>query len=103
MEPEKVLSHCWINEFGIPTLDLLIQWCNRPLEEATWEDYNLLARQFPSSRFEDKSYFEEGCTDMNPAPFKTYSRRRLGSGDKVFRSRDQGPILLAIGNSGTTE
>lgn len=41
-EPEKVLSHHWRKESMVPTLELLIQWRHRPVEEASWEDQNLL-------------------------------------------------------------
>lgn len=57
LEPEKVLSHRWVKESGVPTLELLIQWHHRPIEEASWEDYDLLAVQFPSFCLEDKASF----------------------------------------------
>lgn len=83
----KKLSHRWVNESGVPTLQLLIQWRHHPIEEATWEDYGLISGQFPSFHLEDNAYFQEGCTDKNPAPLKTYPRRKRGSGsiDEVLQ------------------
>ena len=51
VELEKVLSHLWVKESGVPTLELLIQWLRRPVEEASWEDYDCL---------EDKASFPGG-------------------------------------------
>ncbi|KAH0657435.1 hypothetical protein KY289_026183 [Solanum tuberosum] len=51
------------------------QAVDRPLEEASWENYDLIADQFPSFRLEDKATFQGGCTDTN-APLRTYSRRK---------------------------
>ncbi|KAH0781471.1 hypothetical protein KY290_001069 [Solanum tuberosum] len=58
VEPKKVLSHRWVKESGVPTLELLIQWHRRPVEEASWEDYDLLAVQFPLFCLEDKASFQ---------------------------------------------
>nr|GEX20968.1 dicarboxylate transporter 1, chloroplastic [Tanacetum cinerariifolium] len=41
-------------------LELLISWSNRPIEEATWESYDLLQEQFPNFGLEDKSFYREG-------------------------------------------
>ncbi|KAH0693058.1 hypothetical protein KY290_021231 [Solanum tuberosum] len=60
VELEKVLSHRWAKESGVPTLELLIQWRRRPVEEASWEDYDLLAVQFPLFCLEDKEFFQGG-------------------------------------------
>ncbi|XP_070006003.1 uncharacterized protein [Nicotiana sylvestris] len=54
LESEKVLSHRWVKESRVSTLELLIQWRHRSIEEASWEDYDLLAVQFPSFWLEDK-------------------------------------------------
>ncbi|KAH0678863.1 hypothetical protein KY284_019948 [Solanum tuberosum] len=81
VEPEKVLSHCWVKESRVPTLELLIQWHRRPVEEASWEDYVLLAIQFPLFCLEDKASFQGGCADTNP-PLKTYFRRKYRQKNK---------------------
>ncbi|KAH0725224.1 hypothetical protein KY284_001089 [Solanum tuberosum] len=75
VEPKKILSHRWVKESGVPTLELLIQWRRCPVEEASWEDYDLLAVQFPLFFLEDNASFQGGCTDTNP-PLKTYFRRK---------------------------
>nr|GEV19834.1 peroxidase 64 [Tanacetum cinerariifolium] len=59
--PDKILTHRWIS--GSNTLELLVQWQNRPVEEATWEDYDLLSGQFPHFCLEDKASFPWGSTD----------------------------------------
>ncbi|KAG6510402.1 hypothetical protein ZIOFF_028412 [Zingiber officinale] len=55
-----VLNHHWITEGGLPSLELLIQWQDRPLEEASWENYSLLAAQFPSFCLEERPLLKEG-------------------------------------------
>ncbi|GKB03766.1 transposon ty3-G gag-pol polyprotein [Tanacetum coccineum] len=41
LQPHSVITHRWVYEAGQPVLELLISWCNRPVEEATWETYDL--------------------------------------------------------------
>ncbi|GJS27446.1 peroxidase 64 [Tanacetum coccineum] len=60
IQPHSVLAHRWVNEAGKQVLELLISWCDRPQEEATWETYDLLADQFPNFRLEDKAFYREG-------------------------------------------
>ncbi|KAH0664533.1 hypothetical protein KY284_029464 [Solanum tuberosum] len=75
-----------VKEAGSSSLELLIHWVDRPLEEASWENYDLIAEQFPSFRLEDKATFQGGCTDTN-APLRTYSRRkyrRAAWGDAIL-------------------
>lgn len=63
LSPAQVLNH----HSRLPTaklqLELLTQWVGQPLEEASWENYDLLATQFPDFRLENKSFFQEGCTE----------------------------------------
>ncbi|KAJ0561741.1 putative nucleotidyltransferase, Ribonuclease H [Helianthus annuus] len=73
VQPGSILAHRWIFEAGTPVLELLVSWLSRPVEEATWESYDLLAEQFPSFRLEDKAFYREGSNDT--IPLKTYSRR----------------------------
>ncbi|XP_076939002.1 uncharacterized protein LOC143607440 [Bidens hawaiensis] len=39
----SIIDHRWVTEAGHPVLELLVSWNQRPLEEATWEMYDLLA------------------------------------------------------------
>ncbi|KAD5508936.1 hypothetical protein E3N88_16639 [Mikania micrantha] len=74
LQPHFVVSHRWVTDSGVRVLELLISWKNRPLEEATWESYDLLAAQFPFFVLEDKFVFEEGCIDTS-TPIHVYTRR----------------------------
>lgn len=81
LSPAKILSHRWVEKTGISTLELLVQWKDRSIEEASSENYDLLAGQFPSFRLEDKSNFQGQSTDTIP-PLKTYSRRKWKAPNK---------------------
>ncbi|KAL8241556.1 hypothetical protein R6Q59_014910 [Mikania micrantha] len=48
LSPYEVLQHRWVIEAGHPVSELLVSCCNRPVEEATWESYDLLSTQFLS-------------------------------------------------------
>ncbi|KAD2805340.1 hypothetical protein E3N88_38717 [Mikania micrantha] len=88
LQPAQVLAHRWQHANGHSTLELLILWATRPHEEATWEDYDLLAAQYPYFRLEDKSFFREGSIDTIPKPIQVYSRKnkagRLNDGSKLI-------------------
>jgi Chromo (CHRromatin Organisation MOdifier) domain len=36
------------------SVEVLVQWANRAEEDATWEDYQTLSKQFPDFCLEDK-------------------------------------------------
>ncbi|KAD2393941.1 hypothetical protein E3N88_40918 [Mikania micrantha] len=59
LQPYTVVSSRWVTEAGTSVMELLIEWKNQPIEEATWESYDLLAKQFPNFRLEDKSTFRD--------------------------------------------
>lgn len=88
LQPQEILDHRWVLEARKPTLELLILWAYRPKEDATWENYDLFASQFPAFRLEDKSFYPDGSIDTSPpkspiqSPIKVYSRRNK-SGDPV--------------------
>ncbi|PWA74286.1 hypothetical protein CTI12_AA219250 [Artemisia annua] len=73
--PDKILTHHWIPRSN--NLELLVQWQHRPLEDATREDYDLLAGQYPQFCLEDKASFQGGSTDKN---LLTYFRRKKAYG-----------------------
>ncbi|KAD4585551.1 hypothetical protein E3N88_23152 [Mikania micrantha] len=74
VQPASVLDHRWVNSSGSKVLEILIQWKDRPIEEATWEEFDLVATQFPSFRLEDKSTFGQGSIDTSQ-PWKVYTQR----------------------------
>nr|GEV40358.1 retrotransposon Gag domain, retroviral aspartyl protease [Tanacetum cinerariifolium] len=43
LQPNSVITNRWVYEAGQPILELLIAWCNRHVEEATWGTYDLVA------------------------------------------------------------
>ncbi|KAI4323138.1 hypothetical protein L6164_022768 [Bauhinia variegata] len=75
LSPSKILCHRWIKDGGKTALELVVQWDDRPLEEASWENYELLKGQFPDFHLEDKVSFPGGSDDTVP-PLLTYSRRQ---------------------------
>nr|GEV58696.1 retrotransposon protein, putative, unclassified [Tanacetum cinerariifolium] len=58
MSLEKIVSHRWISVAGAPSLELLVQWANRPVKEASWESYDLIVEQFLTFCLEDKTTFQ---------------------------------------------
>ncbi|KAI3694717.1 hypothetical protein L1987_77686 [Smallanthus sonchifolius] len=79
VQPNSIIDHRWIKEAGQLTLELLVSWLHRPLEEATWEHYDLLRDQFLSFHLEDKVFYRAGSNDKVPAaatPIQVYKRKR---------------------------
>ena len=66
-------------------LQWLIQWKDRSIEEATWEDALVIKSQFPDAILEDKTLVEGRSNDteptimgqklVKPTIFNVYSRR----------------------------
>jgi hypothetical protein len=67
----------------------LIQWKHKSLDDATWEDDDVLRGQFPEFSLEDKANVEEGGIDRNmtttvglgvngpgPRTWKVYTRKK---------------------------
>ncbi|KAD4888403.1 hypothetical protein E3N88_20476 [Mikania micrantha] len=75
--PAAVLDHRWVTVTGVSVLELLISWDHRPIEEATWEPYDVIAEQFPHFRLEDKSFFQGGSSDKVDSRFGKHYERRL--------------------------
>ncbi|GKC28423.1 ty3-gypsy retrotransposon protein [Tanacetum coccineum] len=73
VQPASIIDHRWVREAGHPVLELLVSWDQRPMEEATWESYDLLAEQFPHFRLEDKSFYHGGSNDKN---LQVYTRKK---------------------------
>lgn len=51
---EKILTHRWTTQGRTQTLEVLMKWQHRPVEEASWEEYDLISEQFPTFPLEDK-------------------------------------------------
>lgn len=63
-EPEAVLAPRSVQKGGELVNQVLVQWKDEGLEEATWEEEFNIKSQFPDLRLEDKSLFE-GVIDRN--------------------------------------
>ncbi|VFQ65407.1 unnamed protein product [Cuscuta campestris] len=98
VQPKEVLSHRWVWEAGQHVLELLISWCQRPVEEATWECYDLLRAQFPSFRLEDKSFYRAGSSDKPPIRL-VYSRRKKKMAKGGPAEVEQLKMLMGISNN----
>ncbi|KAK4270933.1 hypothetical protein QN277_019697 [Acacia crassicarpa] len=73
LTPSRELQHRWT---PAKQLEHLIQWENHTPEDATWEDYDLLAAQFPDFRLEGKSFFQRGRNDSDTNRYgSVYSRK----------------------------
>ncbi|KAK1412798.1 hypothetical protein QVD17_34311 [Tagetes erecta] len=97
LTPHQVLAHRWVPTPHAPTLELLVSWDDRPTEEATWEDYDLLVGQFPDFRLEDKSFYREGSIDAYPTPLKVYSRRKKGADGSGSNKKSMELLQLIFG------
>ncbi|KZV14018.1 hypothetical protein F511_44611 [Dorcoceras hygrometricum] len=97
-EPVKVLARRLKKQAGVLVPQVLIQWKDKPIEEATWEDAADFASQFPETSLEDKADSNgedivRGILDENidrPRPIITqvYKRRpraQVGGGSRLNR------------------
>lgn len=80
----KILAHGWVKEAGNSSLELLVQWADRPLEEASWKNYDLIADKFPSFCLGTKRLFR-GDALIRLLLWRTNSRRksRQACGDNL--------------------
>lgn len=70
VEPERIISHCWVPHGSSSILELLIQWQHCPPEKASQE-------QFPAFPLEDNASFQGWGIDTTPL-LRTYVRRPHG-------------------------
>ncbi|GKB16225.1 putative nucleotidyltransferase, ribonuclease H [Tanacetum coccineum] len=82
VQPASIVDNHWVLEAGQPVLKLLVSWNQRPLEEATWETFDLLAEQFPNFRLEDKAFYRGGSNDTNLTVY-TRKKTRVKARDQV--------------------
>ena len=68
LEPEVIVSSHERPTKGKPSIDFLICWKNKPLEEATWQKVVNITIQFPNFCLEDKASFSRGGIDGNLNP-----------------------------------
>lgn len=92
----KTLSRRWVKETGIPTLGLLVQWKDRPFEEASWESFDFLASQFPSFRLEDKSSFYVGSYAIPISTLKNLLRKKWRAPDKEQMAENYACLIYMI-------
>ncbi|XP_073121875.1 uncharacterized protein [Henckelia pumila] len=58
-EPENIVDKRYRRKHGKLVMQVLVQWKNRPLEDATWELADDFQSQFPAFGLEDNTIFEE--------------------------------------------
>ncbi|XP_073223389.1 uncharacterized protein [Cicer arietinum] len=63
--PSQVLGRRTIQQQGEQVQQVLIQWQQKPAEEATWEDVNTIQNQFPEFNLKDKVELEGEGIDRN--------------------------------------
>jgi ribosomal protein L21E len=75
VEPLAILNRHLVKKNNQAVVEVLIHWANMASEDATWESYEQLLKQFLNNCLEDKTSFKEGAI---------VSTR--GAGDRYFRN-----------------
>jgi len=87
VEPVLLLDRRIVKKRNQVVAEVLVQWANMAEEEATWENYEELIKQFPNNCLEDKTKFKgkamsgtEGLVTVirNIESVNTEEDRRLG-------------------------
>ena len=60
LTPNKILANQSIRQQDASIKQFLIQWNNKPVEEATWEEELTLKSKFPNFSLEDKTVLDLG-------------------------------------------
>ncbi|KZV39092.1 hypothetical protein F511_34262 [Dorcoceras hygrometricum] len=91
-EPVNVLAQRQKKQAGVLIPQILVQWKDKPIEEATWEDAADFASQFPQTNLGDKAAlnresivreFEHEHIDRPKPPItNVYSRRPKAQGPR---------------------
>ncbi|KAH9753705.1 Integrase catalytic domain-containing protein [Citrus sinensis] len=63
LEPDKIIDVRWLKRGGKLVEQSLVRWKRLPHEDATWEDSEFLAKQFPHLTLEDKGPLRGGGID----------------------------------------
>ncbi|XP_078170149.1 uncharacterized protein LOC144564426 [Carex rostrata] len=58
--PQKILARKMVKRRNVAETQVLVQWQGLESEEATWEDYSFLAKEYPEFILEDEKAFKEG-------------------------------------------
>jgi hypothetical protein len=86
-EPLAVLAKRDLIKNGENVTQVLIHWQDKPLEEATWEDAETIAHQFPTLNLEDKVVIQGADIDGNANDEKgTTGRPKIW---RVYKRRDK--------------
>ena len=64
LEPDRIIDVRWLKRGGKLVEQSLVHWKRLPHEDATWEDLEFLAKQFPHLTFEDKGPLRRSGIDM---------------------------------------
>ena len=64
LEPYRVLQSRVISKDGVAVKQVLFQWHNLSIAEATWEDVDSFKLDFPTFNLEDKVLLNGGCIDV---------------------------------------
>ena len=63
LEPDRLIDVRWLKKGGKLVGQSLVRWKRPPHEDATWEDLEFLAKQFPHLTLEDKGPLRGGGID----------------------------------------
>ncbi|KAJ4795033.1 polyprotein [Rhynchospora pubera] len=58
--PEAILERRLIKRRNEPVPQILVKWMHQPVEDATWEDYDVITQRFPDHNLEDKVSAKDG-------------------------------------------
>lgn len=68
-QPEEILDRCLVKKGNSAMPQILVKWSTIPAESATWEDYYVLKKCFPSVNiWEPVSSLGEASVTPPPAP-----------------------------------
>ncbi|KAJ4811165.1 polyprotein [Rhynchospora pubera] len=59
-QPGSILDRKMVKKNNAAAVQVLIKWANQSVEDATWEDYEVLKAKYPQFVLRDKNSFKEG-------------------------------------------
>ncbi|GKB53742.1 transposon ty3-G gag-pol polyprotein, partial [Tanacetum coccineum] len=88
LQPISVLANRWVIEGGQPVLELLILWCHRPAEEATWGNYDLLTTNLKIFTLRTRHFTRKEVRELGIYPgciiHQNITNLRYGPGEIVL-------------------